>query len=78
MRIGSENRPDWLQIRHWMRFADAVAIKQTLVSRALSDMVRIIVPKAEELAAEFYDHYGAGGTVEKICSVIRKRAHKMG
>jgi hypothetical protein len=41
-------------------------------------MIQNIVPKAEELAAEFCDNYGADGIIEKICSVVRKRAHKIG
>jgi serine/threonine-protein kinase HipA len=78
MKIGGENRPDWLQTRHWKKFADSTLIKQKLVLRILSDMIQIIGPKAEELASEFYDKYGADSTIEKICSVIRKRSHKMG
>jgi hypothetical protein len=41
-------------------------------------MIQNIVPTAEELAAEFYDNYGTDGIVERICSVIQKRAHKIG
>jgi hypothetical protein len=53
-------------------------IKQNLVLKILSDMIQNIVPTAEELAAEFYDNYGTDGIVERICSVIQKRAHKIG
>jgi serine/threonine-protein kinase HipA len=56
MKIGGENRPDWLQTKHWKKFADSILIKQNLVLRILSDMIQIIVPKAEELASEFYDN----------------------
>ncbi len=48
--------------------------KQNLVLKILSDLIQNIVPKAEELAAEFYDNYGTDGIVERICSVIRNRA----
>jgi serine/threonine-protein kinase HipA len=78
MKIGGENRPGWLQEKHWKKFADSVSIKQNLVLKILSDMIQNIVPKAEELAAEFYDNYGTDGIIERICSVIRKRAHKIG
>jgi serine/threonine-protein kinase HipA len=78
MKIGGENRPDWLQAKHWKRFADSVSIKQNLVLRILSDMIQIIVPKTDELASEFYDNYGADSNIESICSVIRKRANKIG
>lgn len=78
MKIGGENRPDWLQAKHWKKFAGSVSIKQNLVLRILSDMIHIIVPKADELASEFYDNYGVDSNIESICSVIRKRAHKIG
>ncbi len=78
MKIGGENRPGWLKEKHWKNFADSVSIKQNLVLKILSDMIQNIVPKAEELAAEFYDNYGTDGIIEGICSVIRKRAHKIG
>jgi len=78
MKIGGEKRPGWLQEKHWKKFADAVSIKQNLVLKILSDMIQNIVPKAEELAAEFCDNYDTDGIIERICSVIRKRAHKIG
>lgn len=78
MKIGGENRPDWLQARHWKKFADAILIKQNLVSKILSDTIQIIVTKADELALEFYKNYGADSIIERICTLIRKRAHKMG
>jgi hypothetical protein len=52
--------------------------KKNLVLKILSDMTQNIVQKAEELAAEFYDNYGTDGIIERICSVIRKKAHKIG
>ncbi|MFA6999853.1 MAG: type II toxin-antitoxin system HipA family toxin [Candidatus Paceibacterota bacterium] len=78
MKIGGENRLDWLQTKHWNAFADSIAIKQSLVLRLLSNMTKTIVPKAEELAAEFYNSYGIDRIIERICSDIRKRANKMG
>jgi serine/threonine-protein kinase HipA len=78
MKIGGEKRPGWLQEKHWKKFADAVSIKQNIVLRILSDMIQNIVPKAEELAAEFYDNYDTDGIIERICAVIQKRAHKIG
>lgn len=77
MKVGGENRPDWLQARHWKRLADDIAIKQHLVVRVLGQMIQDIVPKAEALAAEFKDQYGTVGIIDKICTVIRKRVQKL-
>ncbi|MBI5605864.1 MAG: HipA domain-containing protein [Deltaproteobacteria bacterium] len=77
MKVGGENRPDWLQTRHWKRLAEDNAIKQHLVIRVLGQMIQDIVPKAEALAAEFNDKYGSLDIIDKICTVIRKRVQKM-
>ena len=77
MKVGGENRPDWLQARHWKRLADDNAIKQHLVIRVLAQMIQDIVPKAEALATEFKDKYGPVDIIDKIYTVIQKRVQKM-
>jgi serine/threonine-protein kinase HipA len=77
MKIGGENRLDWLQTRHWASLADALSIKPGLVLRRLAEMTKSIVPETEELAAEFRNRYGEAGILESICAAIRKRARTM-
>jgi serine/threonine-protein kinase HipA len=74
MRIGGENRPAWIQRKHWERFAEAVAIKPRLVLRTLQEMSISIMPAAQALADDFRKTYGTSGIIAKIVSVIEKRA----
>ena len=73
MRIGGENRPSWIQKRHWERFADAIAVKPRLVLRTLQDMAGTVMPAAQGLAEEFQTTYGRSPILEKITAVISKR-----
>lgn len=77
MKIGGENRPAWLQPRHWKKFADAISIKQSLVLDVLSNMVGDVPPKSEATALEFYETYGSDDIMERILEIIRKMARKL-
>ena len=77
MKIGDENRPAWLQPRHWKRFADDVSIKQSLVLDALSNMAGDVEPISEAAAVQFIESYGGDDIVERILEVIRKMARKL-
>lgn len=74
MKIGGENRPLWIQRRHWERFGEAIAIKPKLVLKTLRDMAASVMAPAQELADEFQKTYGASPIIEKIMAVIEKRA----
>lgn len=77
MKVGGEDRPNWLQPRHWKKFADSIAVKQDLVLRVLSNTVENILPKAEEAAKELYASHKSTDILEKILFVIRKRVKKI-
>jgi serine/threonine-protein kinase HipA len=77
MKIGGEDRPNWIQLRHWRRFADSIAIKQDLVLRVLSNAIENILPKVEETAEALHEAHGGADVLEKILSVIKKRVKKM-
>jgi len=74
MRIGGENRPSWMQRKHWERFGESVGIKTSLVLKMLQDMSFSIMPAAQVLSIEFNKTYGTGTIIEKILVVIEKRA----
>ncbi|MDQ5984799.1 MAG: hypothetical protein CSYNP_00495 [Syntrophus sp. SKADARSKE-3] len=74
MRIGGENRPSWIQQKHWERFGESVEIKTSLVLKTLQDMSSSIMPTAQMLSIEFNKTYGMSTTIEKILAVIDKRA----
>ena len=74
MRIGGENRPSWIQRRHWERFSEAVAIKPRFVLKTLQDMAASVMLPAQKLADDFQNAYGTFPIIEKILAIIEKRA----
>jgi serine/threonine-protein kinase HipA len=74
MKIGGENRPDWLQLRHWERLADELSLKKRFVLDMIQRMTGMIVIEAEKLAEDFQREQGAKAIIEEILALIRKRA----
>ncbi len=77
MKIGGENRADWLQTRHWERFADSVALKPRYVVNAVRNTASRIVTEAETLAENFEKTREGRKTVGKIMKLVRKRAGRL-
>jgi serine/threonine-protein kinase HipA len=78
MKIGGENRPDWLQLRHWERLADELSLKKRFVLNMIQRMAGMIVMEAETLAEDFRREQDAKAIIEKIVDLIRKRASSIG
>jgi serine/threonine-protein kinase HipA len=76
MKIGGENRIDWLQMRHWERFADSVALKSRYVLSMVRKMASRIVSEAEALAQVFEEDTGGRKTVGKIMGLIKKKSER--
>ena len=74
MRIGGENRPSWIQQKHWEKLGESVAIKSSLVLKTLQDMATDILPAAETLLNDFNKAYGKCGIIEKVIALIEKKA----
>jgi serine/threonine-protein kinase HipA len=74
MKIGGENRPDWVQVRHWEIFAEDVGIKSRLVTATLRGMAEGIVKDAEDVSARFEEKFGESAVIQKILAVIKKRS----
>jgi serine/threonine-protein kinase HipA len=72
MRIGGENRPDWIQSRHWERFSAEINIKPRLVLQTLREMPQRIIPRADALAKDFNDEFRQSAIVGKIHDGIKK------
>ena len=58
MKIGGENRPDWLQLRHWERLADELSLKKRFVLDMIQRMTGTIIIEAEKLAEDFQRETG--------------------
>jgi serine/threonine-protein kinase HipA len=74
MRIGGENRPTWIQVRHWGKFSADVGIKAGLIRRIVDEMSEKVVPASDSLAQDFTSAYGVTTIVGKIVRLIKKSA----
>lgn len=73
MRIGGENRPYWIQQKHWNKLGESVAIKSSLVLKTLKNMATEITPAAQALLNDFNKTYDKCEMIKKIIAVIEKR-----
>jgi serine/threonine-protein kinase HipA len=77
MRIGGENRPDWIQSRHWERFSAEINIKPRLVLQTLREMAQRIIPRADALAKDFNDEFRQSAIVGKILDGLKNQASRI-
>ncbi len=53
MKVGGENRPDWIKGRHWQRMAQEVGIKASLVEEEFLRIIQAIDDQSRVLADQF-------------------------
>lgn len=77
MRIGAEDRPDWIIERRWQQFADDAGIGFKLVRQTLMQMKAQVANEAEALATAFQTEHGASDVVDQIVGIIDARKAKI-
>jgi len=77
MKIGGEDRPDWVITRRWEQFAKDVGINFKLVRQTLINMSNTIIIDANALNEEFSMTYGKCEIIDQIIEVIEKRTRKV-
>ena len=77
MPIGGENRPDWIQLRHWERFSSEINIKFPLILRTLTEMAGMITLKAETVARDFSGNFGNSMIIGKILEGIKMETKRI-
>lgn len=73
MKIGNENRPQWIQPRHWQRLAETVGIGIKFVLRLVVEMGIKIENTAEDLAAEQEEMWGTAPIIADILKMIARQ-----
>jgi serine/threonine-protein kinase HipA len=73
MKIGNENRPEWIQSRHWTRMADNVSIRPGFVFQTLRDMAERMENAAQLLAAEQQARWGPASIIPRILRIISRQ-----
>lgn len=76
MKIGGEDRPDWIIERRWRTFADDVGVGYKLVRQRLIAMKESIQEAAQEVRDEFVSVHGECPVIVRILGVIKQRYDK--
>ncbi len=77
MKIGGEDRPDWVIERRWEQFAKDVGVKYNIVHQTLIGMSEKLIVEAHALREEFTAQYGGCDIIDQIIAVIEQRARKV-
>jgi serine/threonine-protein kinase HipA len=75
MKIGGENRPQWIRTRHWERMAKEVGIGSALVLRTVKAMAKQIVHAAEEVVSQQPAMWRPAPIVGQIQNIILKHTN---
>jgi len=77
MRIGGENRPEWILRKHWERLSENAGVGTKVTLAICEEMSETLPGLAAQLSKEFTVKYGGQEIVKKICkniSSLSKRA----
>jgi len=77
MRIGGESRPEWMQQRHWQRFAEACDLNWRLVRDRLRDAARRLPGLAAQVRDDIEHEAGDDSILPAIQAVIEARCSRM-
>jgi serine/threonine-protein kinase HipA len=77
MKIGGEDRPEWITTRRWEQFSKDVGVKYNIVRQTLEVMSKKIGGEANTLKGDFVYQYGACEIIDKIITVIEQRSDKV-
>ena len=72
MKIGGENRPQWIMERHWQRYCEEIEIPFAMLQREAANLANVVLKKAEILAGskDFLKHKEV---ISKIIKLIMQR-----
>ncbi len=71
MKIGGENRPDWVMKRHWERLADETDVSKKAVKHTGTQMAGNLPKASNDLRKEFKHKHGPNKVIERINDYIK-------
>ena len=77
MKIGGEDRSNWVIERRWQKFAADVGVGFKIVCETLLKMSACIRDEALAEADAFYSEHGHCEIIEKIHGVVEQRSKKI-
>ena len=76
MKIGGENRPEWIMERHWKRFAEEIKINNAVLQKRLLDFCLKVTNKIDSAYTDFIKRYQRNSLLEDIIPAIKKRSDR--
>ncbi len=76
MKIGGENRPEWIMERHWKRFSEEIKINNTILKKRLVNFCLNLTSKIDNTYEDFINKYQQNSLLEKLTTAIKKRSRR--
>lgn len=77
LKVGGENRPEWIQPRHWKEFASITGANPRIVWKRLQELADSLPKMSRDVAAILKLETAEQALVERICSTIEARAQRL-
>lgn len=77
LKVGGEDRPEWVQERHWEAFAGNSGANPRIVWKIMVEVSTKFAQKARELLASLHLESDEHDMLEKICSLAEARAMRL-
>ena len=73
MKIGRENRFDWIVERHWKRLADQLDLKFAYLKQVIEEITYTFEKASTQIADRLIDEFDGNKTIRKICKALAGR-----
>jgi len=77
MKIGGEDKPNWIIARRWQQFAEDIDVGYKLVKQTLEKMSQQIIIESKKTQQAFTSQYGECKLIENIIKMIETRSAKL-
>jgi serine/threonine-protein kinase HipA len=77
MKIGGEDRPDWVIERRWQAFSKEIGIAYKLVRQRLVYLKEAVLDAAMQLMHEEHIKNNSCEVYDRIIAIIRRRSTKI-
>lgn len=76
MKIGGENRPEWLMNRHWCRMARELDLKPKFVLDELGLFCQVVGEAVDPALEGFAEHSSAHAFLDKLAGAVKDRTER--
>ncbi|MBC8438360.1 MAG: HipA N-terminal domain-containing protein [Deltaproteobacteria bacterium] len=76
MKIGGENRPEWIMERQWHRFAEEIKISKATLRKRLTEFCFKLIKAIDTTHSNFIIRHQGDSLVDDVIATIKKRVGK--